>query len=103
MWNRLSKMLRSVSCSKQLLVLETFARVDAGNCRNLLPQMTSSNLLCRSDLQLPGCRSFHTNFCHQRQFRQKVSETHKTLVETKEKPFSDLTVGEKGEFVQPAH
>jgi len=93
------KMLRSVSCSKQFLLLETLSRVDSGNCRPLMiPLSRSSELLCCTFLRMPGSRAIHTTFC-QGQLKQKERERHNALVEAKDKPFSELTFGEKGENV----
>jgi len=90
-------MLRSVSYSKQFLLLETLTRLDPVNCRpSMIPLSRSSELLCCTLLRIPGSRAFHTNFC-QRQLKQKDSERHNTLIEAKDKPFSELTLGEKGE------
>jgi len=94
------KMLRSVSCSRQFLFLEVLTRVDLGNCRPMtIPLLKSSELLCCTLLQIPGRRTFHTNF-FQRQLKQKDSERHNTLIEAKDKPFSELTTAEKGENVR---
>jgi len=91
------KMLRSVSCSKQFRLLETLIRVDSGNCRCMvIPLSKSSEFFCCTVLRMPGGRAFHTNFC-QKQLKQKDSKKHNTLIEAKEKPFSELTLGEKGE------
>lgn len=95
-----SNMLRSVSCSKQLLLLETLSRMDSWNCRPLMIQLSkSSELLCCTLMRFHGSRAFHTNFC-QKQLKRKDSERHNTLVEAKDKPFSELTFGEKGENVK---
>ena len=91
------KMLRSVSCSKHFLILESLTRVDSWNCRPLMiPLSKSSELLCCTVLRIPGSRAFRTNFA-QRQLKQKDSEKHNTLIEARDKPFSELTVAEKGE------
>jgi len=85
-------MLRSVSCSKQFLFLETLTRLDVWNCKPLMIP------LCCTILKIPESRAFHTNFI-QRQLKQKDSERHNTLIEAKDKPFSELTTAEKGENV----
>ena len=90
-------MLRTVSCYKQFLFLETLTRLDSVNCRPLMiPLSKSSELLFCTLLRIHGNRALHTNFC-QRQLKQKDSERHNTLIEAKDKPFSELTFGEKGE------
>lgn len=93
-------MLRSFSYSKQFLLLETLTRLHSVNCRPLMiPLSSSSELLCCTLLRIPGSRAFHTNFC-QRQLKQKDSGRRNTLIEAKDKPFSELTLGEKGENLQ---
>ena len=92
-------MLRSVSCSRQFLFLETLTRPDWLNCkRSVIPLLKSSEPLCCAVLKMPESRAFHANFI-QRQLKQKDSERHNTLMEAKDKPFSELTTAEKGEDV----
>jgi len=95
------KMLRSVSCCKQFLLLETLLQMDSGNCRIMIPLLMSSKMLYCTDLQKSGTgsRTFHTNVW-QRQLKEKASERHNSLIEAKDKPFSELTFGEKGEKVE---
>jgi len=44
-------------------------------------------------------RTFHTDVCR-KQLKEKAGERHNSLIEAKDKPFSELTFGEKGENVE---
>ena len=93
-------MLRSVICSKQFLLFETLARVDSGHCRHMkIPSSWSSEVLYCTVLPMSRSRTFHTNVC-QKQLKEKASERRNSLIEAKDKPFSELTFGEKGENVK---
>ena len=44
-------------------------------------------------------RAFHTDVS-QRQLKDKASDRRNSLVEAKDKPFSELTLGEKGRYMK---
>ena len=56
-------------------------------------------MLYCSILRMFSSRTFHTNVC-QRQLKEKASARHNSLVEAKDKPFSELTFGEKGKNME---
>ena len=91
-------MLRSANCCKQLLLLETLTRLDSGNYRSMTTRLLKgSELMYCTVLRICGSQAFHTSFCQRQQSKQKDNEKHNTLIEAKDKPFSALTFGEKGE------
>ena len=94
-------MLRSVGCTKRFLLLETFlTRMDSGNSRHvMIPLSKNSEILYCTIQRMYNSRTFHTNVCR-RQLKEKTSERHNSLIEAKDKPFSELTFGDKGEKVE---
>jgi len=95
-------MLSCGSCYKQFLLLETLTRLHSANCRQMMIQLSkSSKLMWCTLMQITESRVFHTDVC-QRQLKQKDGHRHNTLVEAKDKAFSELTLGEKGEHTKIA-
>ena len=58
-----------------------------------------SGMLCGTFLHMSRSCAFHTNVS-QRQLKDKASDRRNSLVEAKDKPFSELTLGEKGRYMK---
>jgi len=74
--------------------------MDSGNCRHvMIPLSKSFEMLHCTVLRMSNNRTFHTDVCR-KQLKEKAGERHNSLIEAKDKPFSELTFGEKGENVE---
>lgn len=60
----------------------------------MIPLSKSFEMLHCTVLRMSNNRTFHTDVCR-KQLKEKAGERHNSLIEAKDKPFSELTFGEK--------